>query len=521
MNQAKWRVVLVVLVVMFFGVAESSRRSSAAPGIPASGVDRLDAGGPIAGPDRRPERRCSTWGWRTSPRKRTSTTALGPRFNFVGCAGCHVQPAVGGTSPAVNPLFRVDAAEISGSGNVIPSFITRGRPDPRSAVPVQPDGSRDGGVHALFVITGHPDAARLQHPAGGLRDAGPQQQHHLPDSHADLRRRADRADPGQRDPRQPERRTRPPRAALGISGRPNRNGNDGTITRFGWKAQNKSLLIFSGEAYNVEMGITNEGFQQERDETAELPVRHGSQRRDTRACARSAPSRTSPTSSASWRRRRRRPTTPGGAISIDRGRQQFTERRLRPLPHADAQDQRNTTVVRPGQQDGESVLRPGAARHGAGARRRHPPGRGPGRRVPDRAAVGPRQAHLLPPRRPHGRPRSTAIQAHRSDGNSKFGAVGGQCRDRQVTTASSEGEQAGPAQLPALARSLSSVGPGRGEHRRAPAAFRDPVGGELGRLRAPARARAGSSPTARDHAHRTSWPRSGRAACGAWPATPA
>jgi hypothetical protein len=32
---------------------------------------------------------------------------------------------------------------------------------------------------------------------------------------------------------------------------PNKNGNDGTIARFGWKAQNKSLLIFSGEAYNV------------------------------------------------------------------------------------------------------------------------------------------------------------------------------------------------------------------------------------------------------------------------------
>src|SRR5207244_11555644 len=55
--------------------------------------------------------------------------------------------------------------------------------------------------------------------------------------------------------------------SLGISGRPNRSGNDGTITRFGWKAQNKSLLVFSGEAYNVEMGITSAAFQQERDET--------------------------------------------------------------------------------------------------------------------------------------------------------------------------------------------------------------------------------------------------------------
>jgi CxxC motif-containing protein (DUF1111 family) len=53
-----------------------------------------------------------------------------------------------------------------------------------------------------------------------------------------------------------------------LSGNVNRSGNDGTITRFGWKAQNKSLLIFAGEAYNVEMGITNQLFPQERDETS-------------------------------------------------------------------------------------------------------------------------------------------------------------------------------------------------------------------------------------------------------------
>src|SRR4029077_20174843 len=51
---------------------------------------------------------------------------------------------------------------------------------------------------------------------------------------------------------------------FGVGGAFNRNGNDGTIARFGWKAQNKSLLIFAGEAYNVEMGITNELFGQER-----------------------------------------------------------------------------------------------------------------------------------------------------------------------------------------------------------------------------------------------------------------
>ena len=52
-----------------------------------------------------------------------------------------------------------------------------------------------------------------------------------------------------------------------ITGQPNVNGNDGTISRFGWKAQNQSLLLFSGEAYNVEMGITNELFPSERART--------------------------------------------------------------------------------------------------------------------------------------------------------------------------------------------------------------------------------------------------------------
>jgi len=59
----------------------------------------------------------------------------------------------------------------------------------------------------------------------------------------------------------------PQKQQFGIGGHVNRNANDGTITRFGWKAQNKSLLLFGGEAYNVEQGVTNELFPTERDET--------------------------------------------------------------------------------------------------------------------------------------------------------------------------------------------------------------------------------------------------------------
>jgi CxxC motif-containing protein (DUF1111 family) len=58
--------------------------------------------------------------------------------------------------------------------------------------------------------------------------------------------------------------TAPERARLGIAGRFDTNGNDQTITRFGWKAQEKSLLLFAGEAANVEMGVTNDLFPNER-----------------------------------------------------------------------------------------------------------------------------------------------------------------------------------------------------------------------------------------------------------------
>ena len=70
----------------------------------------------------------------------------------------------------------------------------------------------------------------------------------------------------------------------------NRSGNDGTITRFGWKAQNKSLLMFAGEAYNVEQGVTNELFPTERDETSPRQTRPRNRRggRAQRAARRAA-----------------------------------------------------------------------------------------------------------------------------------------------------------------------------------------------------------------------------------------
>src|SRR4051812_46664366 len=192
---------------------------------------------------------------------------LGPRFNLDSCAGCHSQPAVGGSAPLVNP--QVAVAVKQGASNVLPSFITADGPirEARFKYVDAPTNSiRDGGVHALFTITGRTDASGCNIPQPDFAAALTQKNvvfriptptfgngliEAIPDS-AILANKALKAGT---------------KRGLGITGHENHEGNAGTITRFGWKAQNKSLTIFSGEAYNVEQGVSNELFPQERDET--------------------------------------------------------------------------------------------------------------------------------------------------------------------------------------------------------------------------------------------------------------
>jgi CxxC motif-containing protein (DUF1111 family) len=209
----------------------------------------------------------------------SNNTGLGPRFNSNQCFSCHSQPAIGGSSPPQNPLITI--ATLDGAKNAVPWFITAKGPIREARFKQNPDGTNDGEVHAIFVITGRRDATgckiaqpdftpagnplsgaggnsniifRIPTPVfgGGLIEA-------IPDSAILANQQANLSE----------------KTALGISGHPNahlsgnanRSANDGTITRFGWKAQNKSLLMFAGEAYNVEMGISNQLFPQERDET--------------------------------------------------------------------------------------------------------------------------------------------------------------------------------------------------------------------------------------------------------------
>src|SRR5260370_20491895 len=77
---------------------------------------------------------------------------LGPRFNSNSCVSCHIQPATGGSSPASNPQM-----QFANSQNSLPSFIQPSRPVREARFITHPDGTPDGGVHALFTICGRPD----------------------------------------------------------------------------------------------------------------------------------------------------------------------------------------------------------------------------------------------------------------------------------------------------------------------------------------------------------------------------
>jgi len=193
---------------------------------------------------------------------------LGPTFNSNSCGSCHSQPVTGGTSPSMNafpfvgniagqnPQFTV--GQLMNGANHIPFFVTADGPVREARF------KSDSGVHDLFTIAGRMDAPTctvdlLSQPDFAAEFANGNLSFRIPtplfgaglieniSENTILNNLATSAS-----------------RQLGIAGVPNRSGNDGSITRFGWKAQNKSLLLFAGEAYNVEMGITNELFPNER-----------------------------------------------------------------------------------------------------------------------------------------------------------------------------------------------------------------------------------------------------------------
>jgi len=196
-------------------------------------------------------------------------SGLGPTFNGNSCAMCHAQPVIGGSSPGLaspqNPVPnpQVALATLDGATNTLPAFISADGPVREARFIHNAIGTPDGGVHGLYTIAGRSDAPgctlaqpnfarelaannvifRIPTPLFGLG---------LVENTPDATLQANLAS------------SQAARSRLGIGGSFNTSGNDGTITRFGWKAQNKSLLVFAGEAYNVEQGVSNELFPNER-----------------------------------------------------------------------------------------------------------------------------------------------------------------------------------------------------------------------------------------------------------------
>ncbi|MBS0576847.1 MAG: c-type cytochrome [Proteobacteria bacterium] len=189
-------------------------------------------------------------------------SGLSPRFNGNFCAGCHAYPAAGGSSPPTNP--QVSLATLDGAKNLTPGFIYATGPVREARFVRNPDGTPDGSVHDLFTITGRRDAAgcRVAQPDFAAQVAAHNVALRIPTGVFGLGLVENTPD----DALVADDRAHAiKKALLGIAGHFNRSANDGTIMRFGWKAQDKSLLVFAGEAYNVEQGVTNELFPNERE----------------------------------------------------------------------------------------------------------------------------------------------------------------------------------------------------------------------------------------------------------------
>jgi CxxC motif-containing protein (DUF1111 family) len=314
-------------------VVTSSATTARDPGVRGTAAG---AGGPIAGLTAR-QLDFFTAGKAEFEGVEVVTSGLGPRMNLDSCTGCHAQPATGGTSPSVNP--QVAFASKDGGTDRVPFFIKLDGPVREARFKFNADGTRDGGVHNSATITGRTGAAGcvLAQPSFATQDAnnnlifriptpvfGAGLVEQIPDDVILTNQAADASTKTQ----------------LGIMGRPNlvvsgraitgstnNNGNDGTIARFGWKAQNQTLLLFSGEAYNVEMGISNELFQQEREQDPDCQFATVPNDVTDTAVTTTPAGLSSIEKFAFFQRFLAPPTpspdTPGGATSISNGRSLF------------------------------------------------------------------------------------------------------------------------------------------------------------------------------------------------------
>ena len=198
-----------------------------------------------------------------SPLKLVNSAGMSPVFNADQCFICHSQPVIGGSSPSHNPAEKI--AHRLGGANIVPSFEQPAGPMREVRFKFNPDGTRDGGVHSLFTAQGRSDSpgCALAQPDFATAAADQNIAFRIPLQLFGLGLIESIQDSAIRASMNANRERK---SELGIVGHPNIVPNNGTISRFGWKAQNASITIFAGEAYNVEMGISNDAFPIGRNE---------------------------------------------------------------------------------------------------------------------------------------------------------------------------------------------------------------------------------------------------------------
>jgi CxxC motif-containing protein (DUF1111 family) len=162
----------------------------------------------------------------------TAEDGLGPAFNGTSCAACHNVPAIGGGSVVVETRAGYRTAQglasLDRDGNTLMHLFSV---PPHNCQPAAPDDANVFARRAPLPVFGD-----------GLIEAIPD------DAILALEDPFDRDGNGVRG-----------RAAIVM------DVATGTrrVGRFGWKAQQATLLAFAGDAYRNEMGITNDLFPRE------------------------------------------------------------------------------------------------------------------------------------------------------------------------------------------------------------------------------------------------------------------
>ena len=196
---------------------------------------------------------------------------LGPRFNHFGCSNCHRVPFAGGASYISNSQAALASGTLTdygvqAPGQTAPAFLKTSGPTLAARLKYKADGTRDGAMYPIWTISGRSDApgcaipqvdwnAELAKNNVAIRITTPTLGAGLIEAILDSAIMANKVAGSAI------------KLMLGIQGHENRNTIDASISKFGWKAQTRTLRDFSADAFRNEIGVTNDGAISENDST--------------------------------------------------------------------------------------------------------------------------------------------------------------------------------------------------------------------------------------------------------------